>query len=632
MRDGQGRLAFRQLRLEGPAPGPLCGAGPILVSSDGAYVYVAATCAGSVRVFAPDAMGILSALESPQHEEGRPDGLEEALLFPIAMCPDGRHLYAAGSGRELGVFRRDAATGLLTFQEGRPLPVPATRTGNPAVREVGTIACSPDSRNLYAAAADPSGDDDALLVFARDPGTGSVRLLEAQEDGANGFASLTHFFSVVVSPDGRNVYAGSRTGEPVLVSFARNIASGALTALQAQLFAYPLVSAGALAMSPDGRFLYAGGESTVAVLHRDVETGELTLLETYRNGYDGFQDLDGIAGWYSAPGIAVSPAGEDLYVASSRVNAVVQLRKLCGNGAIDPGEGCDDGRNDDGDGCSASCSVEACWSCAGAPSTCSPSDGLPCDDRNPCTTGSACHAGRCDGAEPANEGGSCDDGDACTSDDTCRGGRCVGGSPVLCGPCQVCDRRYGCTGALRSDCFMSSRAASLRLSAGSPETRALSWRWSPSRTGARPVVADFGDPRVSSAYTLCVFDRRELAGARRRRHVVASLRVAAGGSCSNKRCWRLRRGHAFVYGDRSASSDGVSRLILRPGRSGGHGIELEAHGPSLQFRPPPLERDVTVQLVSSDGVCLQADYGDLIKKNDATGFRARAGEERYPYR
>jgi cysteine-rich repeat protein len=44
----------------------------------------------------------------------------------------------------------------------------------------------------------------------------------------------------------------------------------------------------------------------------------------------------------------------------------------CGNGAFDGGEGCDDGNTTSGDGCSMLCQIEACFTCSGAPSSCSP--------------------------------------------------------------------------------------------------------------------------------------------------------------------------------------------------------------------------------------------------------------------
>ena len=62
---------------------------------------------------------------------------------------------------------------------------------------------------------------------------------------------------------------------------------------------------------------------------------------------------------------------------------------------------CDDGNLDDGDGCSAACQVEPCWTCAGAPSVCTPSaDGSACEDGSACTTGQTCSGGMCGGGSP----------------------------------------------------------------------------------------------------------------------------------------------------------------------------------------------------------------------------------------
>jgi len=62
---------------------------------------------------------------------------------------------------------------------------------------------------------------------------------------------------------------------------------------------------------------------------------------------------------------------------------------------------CSDGNGVDGDGCDASCQLEPCFTCAGAPSVCTPSsDGATCDDRSECTTGETCSAGTCGGGSP----------------------------------------------------------------------------------------------------------------------------------------------------------------------------------------------------------------------------------------
>lgn len=47
----------------------------------------------------------------------------------------------------------------------------------------------------------------------------------------------------------------------------------------------------------------------------------------------------------------------------------------CGNGVVDSGEACDDHNTGAGDGCSATCTVEAGFTCSGAPSNCNPTCG-----------------------------------------------------------------------------------------------------------------------------------------------------------------------------------------------------------------------------------------------------------------
>jgi len=63
-------------------------------------------------------------------------------------------------------------------------------------------------------------------------------------------------------------------------------------------------------------------------------------------------------------------------------SGTITAERLCGNGALDPGEGCDDGNANDGDCCSSACQLEA--------------PGSPCpDDGDPCTTNTCDGAGGC---------------------------------------------------------------------------------------------------------------------------------------------------------------------------------------------------------------------------------------------
>lgn len=63
---------------------------------------------------------------------------------------------------------------------------------------------------------------------------------------------------------------------------------------------------------------------------------------------------------------------------------------VCGDGTVASGEACDDGNVAAGDGCAADCTVEAGYSCTGAPSVCSNVDdcaSMPCQNGGTCTDG-----------------------------------------------------------------------------------------------------------------------------------------------------------------------------------------------------------------------------------------------------
>ncbi|MFH2009675.1 MAG: DUF4215 domain-containing protein [bacterium] len=64
----------------------------------------------------------------------------------------------------------------------------------------------------------------------------------------------------------------------------------------------------------------------------------------------------------------------------------------CGDGIISAGEACDDGNQTGGDGCNILCNVEAGWTCAGEPSSCSPLCG-----NNQLDAGEQCDGGQLGG-------------------------------------------------------------------------------------------------------------------------------------------------------------------------------------------------------------------------------------------
>jgi DNA-binding beta-propeller fold protein YncE len=280
---------------------------------------------------------------------------------PVVASADGRSVYVAGM-TSLAVFAR-ARGGVLRQLGGRRgcvdyhVVVDEPRADASCTRGrllwPTSAALSRDGRNLYVAswAYDPHGDRSDnysdLAVFARDRTTGTLRQLPGRQgclgpSARGGCAAGRALFgpeSVVVSPDGRNVYVGSSGG---LAVFARNARSGALRQLggTAGCLLAPARAAhcshrgalgqvwpAALAVSADGRNVYAlsGSDEREALLvfRRDQRSGALTRLAG-REGCIASPALAGagcaaaasLAGPWFCFSLALSPDGRNLYLGS----------------------------------------------------------------------------------------------------------------------------------------------------------------------------------------------------------------------------------------------------------------------------------------------------------------------------
>jgi DNA-binding beta-propeller fold protein YncE len=132
---------------------------------------------------------------------------------------------------------------------------------------------------------------------------------------------------VIVSPDGRNVYAGG--GRTFSFRVAR--ATGALELIG---HTEPGSMGSQLAISPDGRFVYMGrGQNfpagAIVVMSRDAGTGLLTHEETFMgDGRPGSSAIGPIAD------VEVSPDGRQLYVAERGPDLVAVFDRDPATGAL----------------------------------------------------------------------------------------------------------------------------------------------------------------------------------------------------------------------------------------------------------------------------------------------------------
>ena len=141
----------------------------------------------------------------------------------MVVSPDDRHVYVAARRNDsVSVFERDMVTGRLTFDERL-----RSRVGDsPDLNLNGAhgLAISPDGQHIYVT----SDGTDMLLSLSRDPQSGTLTFLQEFKDNEGGVDGLENGYSVVVSPDGRNVYVAGFDDDSVAV-FRRDTSSGLLT-------------------------------------------------------------------------------------------------------------------------------------------------------------------------------------------------------------------------------------------------------------------------------------------------------------------------------------------------------------------------------------------------------------------
>lgn len=322
----------------------------LAVSPDGAHVYVTSREANALVVFArTPATGALAFVQSVRDGVGGVDGIDRA--SGVAVSADGSHVYATGEHDDaVATFARNAASGTLAF-------VGVRRDGVGGVAGIGrpsAVTVSADGASVYVA----GGAADGVGVFARDASTGILTFLEAKRYGEETHG-VDRPNSLVVTSDGRSLYVAGHDDDGV-AAFARDPADGRLTFVEIEKdhgFLGGLAGAFAVAATPDGRYVFAAGENdhTVSTLRRDPTTSALAFVEAARDGRLG---VDGLR---RASAVAVSPDGAHLYALGHDDDAIVVFAvDRCGNAVRGADEECDDGNLAAGDGCSDACRLELC--------------------------------------------------------------------------------------------------------------------------------------------------------------------------------------------------------------------------------------------------------------------------------
>ncbi|HTZ63186.1 MAG TPA: beta-propeller fold lactonase family protein [Solirubrobacteraceae bacterium] len=358
----------------------LTGADAVAVSPNGRFVYVGASDSASVSAFERGQDGVLEPVAfrvlvpvahrgSARHASHPPPSVYFGCVAgsrlagapeprcgvsvgglngvdALAISPDGRYLYAVSYGLQAG---QDSVVALqIEPRSGALRPLPSgggcwqSLPGSdcPAVAGLegaSAVTISPDGRFLYVA-SEVSG---AVRGFTRNLSTGAITPMY----GNGGCVSSGNYArmdkscelkvpqlggarSLALSPDGRELYVAAFAPGAV-VTLGRNTSDGRLLALPANCMQAQadsscpmgrtqLRGAAALALAPGGGILYvlAEGADALVELRRDPAEGTLTLTGETPVASDPL----------SGPvAIALSPSGENVYMASPFDNGVAAL-------------------------------------------------------------------------------------------------------------------------------------------------------------------------------------------------------------------------------------------------------------------------------------------------------------------
>jgi hypothetical protein len=103
-------------------------------------------------------------------------------------------------------------------------------------------------------------------------------------------------------------------------------------------------------------------------------------------------------------------------------------------------------------------------------------------------------------------------------------------------------------------------------------------------------------------------------------------RIAAGGTCGRRPCWRPIGATGYRYRNKTGTPDGVTDVRLKVTEPGELQLAVKGKGAPLALPPLGLATPVTVALLVDDpqtATCWQATFVKAVR-NDPTAFKGAA--------
>jgi cysteine-rich repeat protein len=224
--------------------------------------------------------------------------------------------------------------------------------------------------------------------------------------------------------------------------------------------------------------------------------------------------------------------------------------------------------------------------------------------------GGECGDGMLDGSEECDDGNVLD-GDCCSS--TCQfesaGSPCAGDGNA----CTVdeCDGAGMCVSTAPSGCKTPGKSILILKNSSDDTKDKLIFKW---LKGPQTDQSDFGDPRSTADYALCLYTGAGLTP-------LADVVVPA-----DNMKWTPVSTKGYKYKDTSGSAAGVTGILLKGGDAGKVKVLFKGKGANL---PDPTIGDlplpVTALVVNSQtNTCFEAVFSSGVKKNTTAQFKGKA--------
>lgn len=259
------------------------------------------------------------------------DHLTREDLFGVASVetsPDGKFAYAtAYNASSVVVFKRDKETGYLEHVQ--------TISDREDLNGAVSARVTPDGRYVVCTAF----RSNTVSLFDRDKLTGTLKMLDIVKQDERGGQGLTWVIDSAISPDSKFVYtiADHGRGQRAGLSVFRITAQRKLQLVQELVQTNVgenkyFLGARGIAISPKGDSVYVAScwASTLVVLDRDAKSGKTKVRQIIK---DEKGDVHGLGGAFA---VTCSPDGKFIYTSAGRWegdNAICVFKKTA-NGTL----------------------------------------------------------------------------------------------------------------------------------------------------------------------------------------------------------------------------------------------------------------------------------------------------------